>query len=108
MILDVEGCEGYDDTVVKGRYGLNTAGQGGNAMGDVRALNESFLIGFALGQSCEARKEGRQKGGKHTIPFDARKGCAPRIAKNSVCFKSGTSPRSVSCITLHPDHEAPA
>jgi hypothetical protein len=76
MILGVEGCEGYDDTVVKGRYGLNTAGQDGNTMGDVRALDEPSLIGFVLGQSCERGEEGRRqriRRGKHTIPLGARK-----------------------------------
>lgn len=70
MILDVEGCEGYDDTVVKGRYGLNTAGQWGNAMGDVRALDEPFLIGFALGQTVsEATREGGRGSGGVNTPF---------------------------------------
>jgi hypothetical protein len=42
-------------------------------VGDVRALDEPSLIGFALGQSCEATREGRQRRGKHAIPLDARK-----------------------------------
>jgi hypothetical protein len=118
MIIDVEGCEGYDDTVVEGRYGLNTAGQDGNAMGDVRAFDESFVIGFALGQSCEATRDPREKGGRGGVnmPFPwtrERSRTADRKEQKKSSqrvFQSGTprSPHSLSRSTLHQHHEAPA